>query len=58
MLSCSVWFSAPNFWMGGGLERRCVGRVYGADGTVRHHPQFVLIIKPTRCSNFSNLFFE
>ena len=33
MLSCSVWFSAPSFWMGGGLESRCVGRVYGADGT-------------------------
>jgi len=37
MLSCSVWFSAPSFWMGGGLERRCVGRVYGADGAVRPH---------------------
>jgi len=37
MLSCSIWFSAPSFWMGGGLERRCVGRVYGADGAV-HHP--------------------
>jgi len=27
--------------MGGGLERLCVGRVYGADGAVRlarHHP--------------------
>jgi len=22
--------------MGGGLEGRCVGRVYGADGAVRH----------------------
>ena len=31
MLSCSVGFSAPSFWMGGGLESRCVGRVYGAD---------------------------
>jgi len=31
MLSCSVRFSAPSFWMGGGLESRCVGRVYGAD---------------------------
>ena len=30
MLSCSIWFSAPSFWMGGGLERRCVGRVCGA----------------------------
>jgi len=24
--------------MGGGLESRCVGRVYGADGA-RHHPK-------------------
>ena len=24
MLSCSIWFSAPSFWMGGGLESRCV----------------------------------
>jgi len=42
MLSCSIWFSAPSFWMGGGLESCCVGRVYGADGAVRlprHHPQ-------------------
>jgi len=29
MLSCSIWFSVPSFWMGGGLESRCVGRVYG-----------------------------
>jgi len=27
-----MWFSAPSFWMGGGLESRCVGRVFGADG--------------------------
>ena len=20
MLSCSIWFSAPSFWLGGGLE--------------------------------------
>jgi len=33
-LSSSIWFSAPSFWMGGGLESRCVGRVYGADGAV------------------------
>jgi len=26
MLSCSIWFSAPSFWMGGGLESCCVGR--------------------------------
>jgi hypothetical protein len=34
MLSCNIWFSAPSFWMGGGLESRCVGGVYGADGAV------------------------
>jgi len=33
-LSCSIWFPAHGFWMGGGLDSRCVGRVYGADGTV------------------------
>jgi len=39
MLSCSIRFSALSVWMGGGLESRCVGRVYGADvavhGTIR-----------------------
>ena len=30
MLNCSIWLSAPSFWMGGGLESRCVGRVCGA----------------------------
>ena len=34
MLSCSIWFSAPSFWMGGGFESRCVGRVCGA-----HHEE-------------------
>ena len=34
MLSCSMWFSAPSFWLDGGLESRCLGRVYGADGDV------------------------
>jgi len=38
MLNCSIRFSASSFWMGGGLERCCDGRVYGADGAVRHHP--------------------
>jgi len=41
MSSCSVWFSAPSFWMGGGLESRCVGRVYDVDGAVRHHPHHI-----------------
>jgi len=35
MLGCGIWFSAPSFWMGGGLESRRVGRVCGADGAVR-----------------------
>ena len=35
MSSCSIWFSAPSFWMNGGLESRCVGRVCGADVAVR-----------------------
>jgi len=34
MLSCSIWFSLPSFWMGGGLDSRCVSRVYGADGAM------------------------
>ena len=38
MLSCSIWFSASSFWMGGGLESRCVGHVYSADGATWHHP--------------------
>jgi len=39
MLSCSTWFSAPSFWMGGGFESHCVARVWGADGAVaRHNP--------------------
>ena len=38
MLSCSIRFSAPSFWVGGGLESFCVGRVYGADGAMQHHP--------------------
>jgi hypothetical protein len=32
MLSCSIWFSALSFWMGGGPESRCV---CGAGGAVR-----------------------
>jgi len=35
MLSCSIRFSAPSFWIGGDLESRCVGGVYGGDGA-RH----------------------
>jgi len=38
--------------MGGGLESRCLGRVYGADGAVHgtirtiHHPQIMYISPP------------
>jgi len=49
MLSCSIWSSAPSFWIDGGLESRCVGRVYGADGAVRHSVQ-----KTTCCNSTSN----
>ena len=53
MLSCSIWFSAPSFWMGGGLESSCVGRVYGADGAVRpyaatQHPMLLMMGVCTR----------
>jgi len=47
MLSWSIWFSAPSFWMGGGLESRCVGRVVGADGAVRTAPS-VPYTRPTQ----------
>ena len=53
MLSCSMWFSAPSFWMGGGLESRCVSRVYGVDGAVHASlknstPIFIQISSNTR----------
>jgi len=49
MLSCSIWFSAPSFWMGGGLESRFVGRVYGAVyGTIRTvHTTYAAALKTT-----------
>ena len=51
MLSCSIWFSAPRFWMGGGLESRCVGRVFVADGAVRRESQFTLFHEEDARSN-------
>jgi len=66
MLSCSIRFSAPSFWMGGGLERCCVGRVCGADGAVRHrthdlrsvsqdhHPSKNSVLKTVCCNSTSN----
>jgi len=48
MLSCSIWFSAPGLWMDGGLDSRCVGRVYGADGAVRTiHTTYAAALKTT-----------
>jgi len=47
MLSCSIRFSAPSFWMGDGLESRCVGRVYGADGAVRESHGTIRIVHTT-----------
>jgi len=70
MLSCSEWFSAPNFWVGGDLGSRCVGRVHGADGSVHgtirtahldlrsgsqdHHPSKNLVQKTICCNSTSN----
>jgi len=30
--------------MGGGLESRCVGRVYGADGAENHATQHLMLL--------------
>ena len=38
--------------MGGGLESRCVGRVYGADGPV--HPSKNSVQKTICCNSTSN----
>ena len=68
MLSCSIWFSASSFWMGGGLESRCVGRVCGADGARQyphrthdlrsvsqdHHPSKNSVQKTICCNSTSN----
>jgi len=51
--------------MGGGLESRCVGRVYGADGAVHgtirtvphsedHHPSKISVQKTVCCNSTSN----
>ena len=52
MLNFSIGFSAPSFWMGGGLESRCVGRVYGADGVVA--PSTNSVQKTICCNSTSN----
>jgi len=68
MLSCSIWFSVPSFWKGGGLESRCVGHVYGTDvvmqnphrthdlrsGSQDHHPSKNSVQKTIYCYSTSN----
>jgi len=68
MLSCSIWFSAPSLWMGGGLESCCVGRMYGADDAQHnphhthdlrsssqdHHPSTNSVQKTICCNSTSN----
>jgi len=52
MMSCTIWFYAPSLWMGGGgLESRCVGRVYGADGTMRPYAttQHLMLLMMAGC---------
>jgi len=56
MLSCSIWFSAPSFWMGGGPESRCVVRVYGADGAVRRRTEkYIFLVLDTHVRADSRL---
>jgi len=68
MLSCSIWFSAPSFWMGDGLENRCLNRVYSEDGALHqphrthdlrsgsqdHHPSKNSVQKTICCNSTSN----
>ena len=43
MFCCSTWFSAPSFWMGGGLESCCV-----THGTIRTvHASYAAALKTT-----------
>jgi len=44
VFSCSIWFSAPSFWVGGGLESCCVGRVYGADGPIEYLRTYLTVL--------------
>jgi hypothetical protein len=45
MVRCSIWFSAPSFWVGGGLEIRAVN-----SGSQDHHPSKNSVQK-TICRN-------
>ena len=60
MLSCSTWFSAPSFWMGGGLESRCVARQHPhrthdlRSGSQDHHPSNNSVQKTICCNSAPN----
>ena len=65
MLSCSIWFSAPSFWMGGDLESHCVGvcvvwmvrcdRTHDLrSGSQDHHPSKNSVQKTICCNSTSN----
>ena len=49
MLSCSIRFSAPSFWMGGGLESCCVH-----SGSQDHHPSKNSVQETICCNSVSN----
>jgi len=49
MLSRSIWFSVPSFWMGGGLESRTVHSV-----SQDHHPSKNSVQKTICCYSTSN----
>jgi len=60
MLSCSVWFFAPSFWMGGGLESRCRRRHHPhrthdlLSGSQDNHPSKNSVQKTICCNLTSN----
>ena len=61
MLSCSIWFSAPSFWTGGGLQSRCVhGTIRTAHTTytaalkTTTHPKTRSVQKTICCNSTSN----
>jgi len=60
MLSCSVWFSAPSFWMDSGFKSRCHARHHThpthdiRSGSQDHHPSKNSVQKTIRCSSASN----
>ena len=46
MLSCSIWFSAPSFWVGGGLDL--------GSGSQDHNPSKNSVQKTICCKSTSN----